>query len=413
MTSLIRTVSVLTTAALLTACGGNGDPGPGGPPPGECRETITGDLTIPTVLENGPEDCDYFFPGGTGGANYNYRVTSDLEIEPGTVLRFGQNAMLYVMSEGSLTAVGTADARITFEGAQAVDGYWFGVCFVENRESRFEHVDIRSAGQAWAPAGTACKGAIAGQYPGGAAVHINDTTVSGSYVSGLSVHDLTLGEFSNNAFFGNRGYGVVVEAAQVHRLDTATDYLGSDSGAQNGLPYVYAAGHISDPDEPHIWRNLNAPYLATWDERHDYGSAITIADGATLVIDAGTTMVFDGDSELYVYGGSALGIGGTPENPVILTGLNEQRGSWNGVRISNSAAILQNVEIHWGGRNDIYTGSLYFVEIGTDTRGKQLENVFIDGSANCALVIEHEDTSVFDPLDVHYGSNNEEEFCTR
>ncbi len=414
MRTLASTVSLLTTVALLAACGGNaapgnGDPGPGDPPPPtECRETITGDVSVPTVLSNGPEACDYYFPGGDVA---NYRVTSDLRVEPGTVVRFGVNAMLYVRAGGSITALGTADSRITFEGEQALDGYWHGVCFQESRESRLEHVDMRSAGKAWAPSGTACKGAIAGMYPGGEPVHILNTTVSGSYASGLSAHDLTLGEFSANAFFGNREYGVTAHATQILRLDAETDYLGANHGAVNGKPFVYAGGHISDTAANHIWLNLNAPYFASSSES-DYPASITAADGTTLVVEEGTRLVFDGDSELYVYDGSAVGLGGTPDNPVVLTGLNEERGSWNGVTISNSAAILQNVEILWGGRSDVYTGSLYFVEIGTDTRGKMLDNVFIDGSANCALMIEHEDLSVFDPLDVHFGDDNERDRCT-
>ena len=415
MKTLARTVSLLTTLALLASCGGNAapgndDPGPGDPPPtADCREAISGDLSVPTVLFNGPEDCDYYFPGGDVA---NYRVTSDLQVEPGTVVRFGVNAMLYVRSGGSLTAVGTSESKITFEGEQVLDGYWHGICFEENHESRLEFVDIRSAGKAWSPTGTSGKGAIAGSYPAGEAVHIQNTHVSGSYVSGLSAHYLTLGEFANNAFFGNREYGVAAHATQVLRLDAESDYLGADHGAVNGKPFVYAGGHIRDTEEPHIWLNLNAPYFASSDE-FGYDKSITADGGTTLVIEEGTRLVFEGDSELYVSGGSALGLGGTPENPVVLTGLDEEPGSWNGVRISNSAAILSNVEILWGGRDDLfYEGSLYFVEVGTDARGKMLENVFIDGSANCALVIEHEDVSVFDPLDVRFGSNNERDRCT-
>ena len=66
------------------------------------------------------------------------------------------------------------------------------------------------------------------------------------------------------------------------------------------------------------------------------------------------------------------------------------------------------MDILWGGRSDLaYTGSLYFAEIGTDPNGKILADVFIDGSANCALVIEHDDRSVFRQLDVTFGANNE------
>ena len=369
--------------------------------------TVTSDLTVPTVLTNGPEDCDYYFPAGD---ITNYRVSSELVIEPGVVLRFGANTMLFVVDQGSITAVGESGSRITLEGEKALDGYWYGICFEENRESRLEYVDVRWGGGQWAPSGTACRGGVAGMYPGGDAVHITNSTITGSYVSGLNVHDMTLGEFEHNAFFGNREYGVNVHASQVRTLDTASDYLGSDSGAINGEPYVYAAGHISDAGANHVWNDLNAPYFAS-DDEPDYDDSITVADGTYLIITAGTTMLFEGDSELYVYGGSGLGIAGTADDPVLLAGINETRGSWKGVTISNSAAILENVAILWGGRDDIYAGSLAFVEIGTDARGKELRGVHIDGSANCALRIWHDDRSVFDPLDVTYGEDNEKNSC--
>lgn len=404
MRTFVEISQCLLAVLLLVSCGG---PTSGAQPPAsDCRQTVNDDLSVPTTLVNGPEECDYFFPGGDVAT---YRVTSDVRVEPGAVLRFGVNALVLVDDQGSLTAVGEPGARITFEGAEAVDGYWYGICFAVNRESRLGHVDVRWAGAQWTPAGTACRGGIAGMYPGGDAVHIEDTTVSGSYVSGLSVHDLTLGDFADNAFFGNREYGATVDASQVRKLDVGTDYLGSDSGAANGKPYVYAGGHVSDPDSPHIWSSLNAPYFASDEE--DYPRHITAADGTTLVIDQGTTIVFDGDSELYVYGGAAIALGGTAENRVVLRGLDEVRGSWKGLTISNGAAILNYVDILWGGRDDIYAGSLAFVEVGTDVNGKELRDVFINGSANCALRIWHGDDSLFDPLDVNYGADNEADRC--
>ena len=370
---------------------------------------MTGDITVPVLLRNGPEECDYYFPGGDVAT---YWINSDLLIEPGTVLRFGINAILYVDNAGSITAIGEPGARILFEGEEAVDGYWHGLCFEENRESRLEYVDVRWAGKAWSTSGNSCRGAIAGSYPGGETVHIKNSSVSGSYVSGLSAHYLTLGEFANNAFFDNREYGVNVHAEQVSKLDPATDYLGSDNGAVNGKPYVYAGGYFTDPGEYHVWHNLNAPYFVS-DQEPDYPRELAVYDGTGLIIDAGTTMVFEGAAELYVYGGAALGIAGTPDNRVVLTGLTAERGSWSGLKIEGSAAILNYVDILWGGREEYFEGSLVFIEIGEDTTGKELRDVYIDGSANCALMIWHDDISGFDPLDVRFGTNNEEDSCRR
>src|SRR5690554_4432710 len=197
---------------LLSACGGTSagpdvpGPDPGGPidvDPVACRVTVNRDLTVPTLLANGPEACDYWFPG-TAGSHTAYRIASDVLIEPGTVLLFGQDTHLYVEDSGRLTAIGTEDERIVFQGAEPVHGYWYGICFEDSRESRLEFVDIRWGGKVWTSMGSNCRGGIAGAWPGSTEpLHITNSTVSGSYVSGLSVHDLILGDFANNAFYNN------------------------------------------------------------------------------------------------------------------------------------------------------------------------------------------------------------------
>ena len=402
-----RTILPLTvTAIMLSACGGNpGGPDAQHPDPGDCRVTVSSDISSPTVFTNGPGDCDYFFPGSD--TVQNYRVTSDMRVEPGTVLRFGENATLYVVSGGSLTAVGTAAEPIVFEGAAAVDGYWHGLCFEQNRESRLDHVHVRWAGSTWVPSGSACRGSIAGSYPAGDPVHITNSTVAGSYVSGLSAFNLVLGDFSNNAFYGNREYGVIVEAEQVSRLDVASDYLGADSGAVNGHPFVATAGHIWSGE--HIWSKLNAPYFVPGKD-YDYGWDISTEPGVTLVIDAGSELVFGEQAELGIDNG-LFGLAGLPESPVVLRGLEESRGWWKGVTIFNSAVIMNDVRILFAGADDLFQGALAFQESGTDASGKQLNRVFIDGSAGCALRIDHDDLSLFDPLDVSFGDDNELESC--
>src|SRR5690554_5943345 len=169
---------------LLAACGsttppGNGNPDPGDPDPtdpppssAECRVTVNSHVTVPTLFENGPEACDYFFPGGT-----TYRVTADIQIEPGTVLRFGRDSLMYVDDLGSIQAVGTDDERIRFEGALNTTGYWYGLCFAENRESRLENVDVVWAGKVWSSLNSSCRGGISGAIGDSEPVHIVRTRV--------------------------------------------------------------------------------------------------------------------------------------------------------------------------------------------------------------------------------------------
>lgn len=381
---------------LLTACAGPA--AADGVTPAACRETLTGQISTPTRLVNGPEDCDYWIPGDAGHPA-RLVVSSDLQIEAGTVLMFGERTQLSI-DGGSLQAVGRADEPVVFTAAAAAPGYWDGICFNGNRASRLEHVEVRWGGHQPHPS-VNCRGAIAG-FSAGAEVDIVNTTVMGSYSNGLNAHQLQLGEFSSNAFHSNREYGVNIEAAQVRKLDVNSDYRGVHS--PNGKPYVFAAGTISEvgplAESLHVWQALNAPYRVADDEAN-YDQQIMVEDATALALEAGTTIYFAGDSQLLVRAGSFLGSGGTAAEPVVLTSDGAQPGSWYGVSIHNSAARLDGLVIEWAGREFAGSGSsLRFVSTG-DTLPKELNGVHITGSAGCALSID--DESLFDSLDVTFG----------
>src|SRR5690625_7880615 len=127
----IRLVVLLCGLTLLLAScgssspagGGNPDPDPGNPPPSrdECRVTVRSDITIPSRFVNGPEECDYYFPGAEA-SRIRYSITSAVEIEAGTVLRFGRDAILHMHDGGSLDAIGTEAEGGRFDGGVGVGG---------------------------------------------------------------------------------------------------------------------------------------------------------------------------------------------------------------------------------------------------------------------------------------------------
>lgn len=86
-----------------------------------------------------------------------YRVTvrtfveAALVIEAGTALEFSQGANLVVTDGGSLSAVGTMEAPITFSGAEALAAYWKGLQFnTVSANNELSHVLLEHAGSdAW------------------------------------------------------------------------------------------------------------------------------------------------------------------------------------------------------------------------------------------------------------------------
>ncbi len=411
----IRLVVLLCGLTLLLAsCGSsspaggdNPDPDPGNPPPSrdECRVTVTSDITIPSRFVNGPEECDYYFPGAED-SRISYSITSAVEIEAGTVLRFGRDAILHIDDAGSLHAIGTEAEPVIFEGELEVRGFWYGLCFGDNRASRLENVEIRWAGKVFTGFTNQCRGAVGGSAGDSEPLDIVNTVIMGSYTNGLNAHHLVIGEFSNNVFHSNSEYGVNAHAANVSRFDAASDYLGTSVGSPNGRPYVFTGGSIDD-GEAHAWMNLNAPYLVNSAESGNYPRNVMVLNGSILVLDAGVRAVFNGDSGISVFD-SGFGTAGTPDNPVVLTGLTASRGSWNGISFDSSTVILNNLEVYWGGRDGLYAGSIVFYGV-YDNYAKELNGVHVDGSANCAVMISN--MSLVDSLDVTYGTNNEYDLC--
>ena len=78
-------------------------------------------------------------------------VEAALAIEAGSALEFAQGANLIVTEGGSLSAVGTPEAPITFSGAEALAAYWKGLQFnTVSANNELSHVLLQHAGSdAW------------------------------------------------------------------------------------------------------------------------------------------------------------------------------------------------------------------------------------------------------------------------
>src|SRR5690625_7821381 len=127
MRKCVPVTVILSAALLLSACGSTSDSTPGGPDSGTpdasaCRVTVNADITTPTVLQNGPERCDYY-----SAVSQQYDVTEPPPLDPGTVWRVARGRPLTGTDSGRLRAVGAPGQRHVLEGAGDVHGDWAGV----------------------------------------------------------------------------------------------------------------------------------------------------------------------------------------------------------------------------------------------------------------------------------------------
>ncbi|MFB6350583.1 MAG: hypothetical protein ABEN55_22145 [Bradymonadaceae bacterium] len=101
----------------------------------------------PTVVDSDVETATTW---GDGCYEVDGRIDIEarLRIEPGTVVRFRENAGLNVRDSGMLVADGSSDARITFTGTEANRGWWRSLAFAgSDRQNVLDHVTIEYAGR--------------------------------------------------------------------------------------------------------------------------------------------------------------------------------------------------------------------------------------------------------------------------
>jgi hypothetical protein len=273
-------------------------------------------------------DVPFRFEGG------NHRIQAPVTVAPGTTLTFEQEGRITALRDGTLTAEGTSEDPVTFEGATAEPGFWDGIRLRGNTHS-FDHVEIAHGG------GNDLANI---QLDGDAEVSITNTLFEGCSTSGLVVTEKsTLREFSNNTFRNNEFAAVELPTSQVGSVDAESTYAG---GNQYDAVYVVNSARVNSettwPAAPFRFEGAN----------HRIQASVTVAPGASLTFEEGAriTALRDG----------ALTAEGTSEDPISFTGATDTQGFWEGIWLRTNTHSFDHVEVANGGRNDfanIYVSS--------------------------------------------------------
>jgi parallel beta-helix repeat protein len=285
-----------------------------------------------------------------------------LTIEPGVVVKFnnGTEIMVNSGSAGSLYAVGTAAAPITFSSASSTSpSSWAGL-FLGNAStsavSQVAYATIEYAGRGYDNRGAihvdwsspildhvTLRNSFAGLTLWGGAPTVSNCTMSGNSGDGVRIDNNASPTITNAAISSNGSYGIdVISGTPSIATTTLTgngDYAIAATPANvqlNDMTSVTASGQPSGKDAilmragtiaaNRTWKTSSLPYVVS--------GTISVQGAANplLTIEAGTTVKLLTQSELIVNNSSpgALSAIGTATQPIVFTSATgTAKGSWD------------------------------------------------------------------------------------
>ncbi len=234
-----------------------------------------------------------------------------VELSPGTVLRFDEDAYINVgyYRPGTLRAEGSAEQPIVFTALGAAKpGAWRGINLYKNASASFSHVTFEYGSQRaeWGVLFANSRAALA----------VSDCTFrhnGGGVV--LQGDALRISEFARNRFEDS--------APTLQLSPQAYGSLGAGNELGEGSQVILEGGKVTRAAR---WRELGAPIEVT--------GPIEV-EGTTLTIDAGVDLRVRDGFTLAVgeVDGGSLRIEGSVAAPVKIAGVNDRRGTWDAIRL--------------------------------------------------------------------------------
>jgi len=235
-----------------------------------------------------------------------------LELTPGTVLRFDEDAYINVgyYRPGALRAEGTAEAPIVFTArGRPRPGAWRGINLYKNASASFSHA-VFEYGSRRAEWGV---------------LYANSRAA-------LSVTD---------CLFRSNGGGVVLQGDDLRILEFARNTFDASSPTLALSPQAYATlgeGNVLAAGSRVVLEGGHIERSGRW---LDLGSAIEVTGpievqaGATLTVDPGVSLRVRDGFGLTVgsVGGGSLRMQGTADAPIRIVGVNDRRGTWDAIRL--------------------------------------------------------------------------------
>ena len=301
----------------------------------DCR--IDGNLNL---TDHNPNGVDYV-------ADCDIEIRGNVSIAPGTTIQINDDYHIEVISEGSLSATGTAVAPIVFQGQNGgTEATWAYLAInTTNASNKLDHVIIENAGNntGW-NANVPEKSAI---YLEGRLAMTN-TSISGSNGSGLliaeNILDANLTQFASNVIRNCNEYPITTTPNQIESMDLPSCTF---SGNSQEFIYIYDDNGADRLTVTSSWENAPIPYFI--DFNLELYSSLTIEAGSEIIFGSGAGLAAVSSQETF------LKVNGTEANHVIMRGQVATSGAWLGLYIptSNAQNEFNYLDISDGGQETL------------------------------------------------------------
>tara|TARA_R110000823_G_scaffold288701_1_gene406891 strand:+ start:42899 stop:44389 length:1491 start_codon:yes stop_codon:yes gene_type:complete len=286
------------------------------------------------LLENRIDGVDYII-------DCVIPVEIDLTIEPGVVIEFADAAGMNVKESGSVSAIGSQSAPITFTALTKTKGAWKGIISSsESVKNQFDYVTIDYAGG----------GTLGGNNESGSLIfrpgiyfRLNNVSITNGATNGLKATWYDYNVEINNCTITGCDTPIYAEANVASHI-SGGDFTGNTIDA---IRLIGDAGSRKIGNSQ-TWKNLSVPYRIA--------ESLSIEDGAKFTIEPGVVVEFEDGKGITLdktfNDGSALVAEGTPENPIVFTGVTKAPGAWHSISIRRTSSVqnkIDNVLIEYAG----------------------------------------------------------------
>ena len=247
-------------------------------------------------------------------------VDAPLEIAAGNTLIFDSLGSVRVTDSGSLRAIGTALAPITFTGSQMTPGFWEGLefAFSPSVNNVLDNVVVEYAG-----GGANTSGALDSTANSStpSRLVVSNTILRNSIGAGFNFDNGTIVDgFSNVTSVGNDVSGIM-HPDEVGNLGTGLVLQGNTRDVIELFD--------GDIETDQTWPTLEVPY---------FFGRLTIE--AAWSLSPGTTLVADNGADIRVNDDGSLNAVGTALAPISFIGEQALPGTWDGIEFAFSNQVL-------------------------------------------------------------------------